>query len=342
MKAIKYIVTAIVASAISGVALAHHSFTSHFDPTKTFPLEGVLTKFDMRNPHSFFFLEVEGDNGEIETWEVEVGSAVHLSRMGIKRNTFEIGETMKFSAWPNRVPGRKFVYGINFMDEEGARYGDYPEDKVELAASTATGVDAVFGRWFSPLPYAHKLPAMDLNEAGLLAEKNYIPALSPATSCEPATIPDLQISPYMTDIRMEGDKIIVTHEAYNVIRTIPLNSPQVPVEETGWMGTASARIDGDELVIESSNYPVSRWGLGGAAQPKGPNRVDHPSSSLKQVVERYSVSEDGQTISLTFTLDDPAYLNEPYTATMTATRVSDTEPMFPFDCEVDAAARFHK
>ena len=330
----------IITGFLSCGAYAHHSFVSHFDPSKTFEMKGVLKKFVSRNPHSFFFLEVEGKDGEIENWEVELGSRVHMSRMGINQNTFKVGDRISVSAWPNRKPNQKFVYGISFVDARGKRYGEVTKDEVATAANSSAGVEAVFGRWYSPLPTVHKLPPLPLNEVGLMAEARYIPALSPATICEPATIPDLQISPYMTDIRMKDGKIEFIHEAYNVKRSIPLDSPQVAVEDTGWMGTAAARIDGDDLIIESSNYPVSRWGLGAAAQPRGPKKVDYPSSPLKTVVERYSVSEDGRTLALTFTVTDPVYLTKPYTATMTARRVADDEPMYPFECEVDAAARF--
>ena len=188
---------------VSSGANAHHSFSSHFDPSKTYEMKGVLTKFVSRNPHSFFFVDVKGEDGKIENWEVELGSKVHMSRMGINQDTFKVGDRISVSAWPNRKPNRKFVYGISFVDARGKRYGEVTKDDVATAANSSAGVKAVFGRWYSPLPHLHNFPPMPLNEVGLLAEASYIPALSPATICEPATIPDLQISPYMTDIRMQ-------------------------------------------------------------------------------------------------------------------------------------------
>ena len=340
MKNLSLAAVLFIAGYLSSSANAHHSFTSHFDPSKTYEMKGVLTKFVSRNPHSFFFVDVVGKDGVVEEWEVELGSKVHMSRMGINQDTFKVGDRISVAAWPNRKPNQKFVYGISFVDARGKRYGEVTKDDIASAENTSAGVKAVFGRWYSPLPHLQKLPPLPLNKVGLLAEASYIPALSPATLCEPATIPDLQLSPYMTDIRMIDGKIEFIHEAYNVTRSIPLNSPQVAVEDTSWMGIAAARIEGDELVIESSKYPVSRWGLGAAAQPRGSKKVDYPSSPLKTVVERYSVSDDGRTLILTFTVTDPVYLKEPYTAKMTARRVADDEPMYPFECEVDAAARF--
>ena len=340
MSTLKYLFIAIIISSMSAGVYGHHSIVSHFDPSKSQELSGVLTEINYRSPHSFFFLDVENESGEIENWEVELGSVVHLRRMGVNQDTFSVGDTLKIAIWPNREPNKRFVYGTSFIDAQDQRYGNYPEDEIQHSDPTVTGVEAVFGRWLSPLPFEQDLPGLSLTEAGLLAEKNYKPSLSPATICEPLTIPDLQISPYMTDIRMEDGMITFVHEAYGITRSIPLDSPQVPVDETGWMGTASAYIDGDELVIESSNYPVSSWGLGGAAQVKGSKRVDYPSSPLKKVVERYSVTDDGETLLLAFTLDDPVYLSEPYNGTIRVQRVADTEPMFPFECDVSSASRF--
>lgn len=337
MNTSKFIFFGAVVSCLSFGVSAHHSFVSHFDPTKTFEIQGVITEFVQRSPHSFFYVDSTDESGETVSWEVELASIVHLRRMGISKDDFQAGDSIKIAAWPNRVPGRTLVYGISFIDEQGVTWGEYPESAVETASASTSGVDAVLGRWFSPLPKP-QVP-LPLNAAGLLAAENYDPQLSPATTCEPATIPDLQLSPYMTDIRIEDGMVNFIHEAYGMTRSIPLDAAPAQVEETGILGIASARIDGDELVIESSNYPASRWGLGGAAQPKG-ERVDYPSSFQKKVVERYSVSPDGQTLTLSYTLEDPVYLTEVYSSSMTARRVADDEPMYPFECQVEAAKRF--
>lgn len=337
MNTSKFIFFGIIINFLSVGAHAHHSFVSHFDPSKTFEIEGVITEFVQRSPHSFFYVDSTDENGEVINWEVELASIVHLRRMGISKDDFQAGDKIKVAAWPNRVPGRTLVYGISFIDEQGATWGEYPESAVETASASVSGIDAVLGRWFAPLP---KLQApLPLNDAGKLAAENYDPQLSPATTCEPATIPDLQLSPYMTDIRIEDGMVNFIHEAYGMTRSIPLNAPPAQTEETGILGIASAHINGDELVIESSGYPASLWGLGGAAQPKG-ERVDYPSSTQKKVVERYSVSEDGQTITLAYTLEDPIYLTDVYSSSMTMRRVADDEPMYPFECEVEAAKRF--
>jgi len=70
--------------------LAHHSFAAEFDSTLPFEIQGVVTKVEWTNPHTYFYVEVE-NNGEYEEWALEMGSPNGLMRRGWTRNTLEIG-----------------------------------------------------------------------------------------------------------------------------------------------------------------------------------------------------------------------------------------------------------
>jgi hypothetical protein len=320
-------------------ASAHHAFITHFDPSKTFQIEGVVTEFRLRSPHAFLFVDITDENGAVQDWEIELQSGVHLRRQGASPNTFEPGDLVRVSAWPNRVAGKNLVYGTRIVAENGDTYGQRPNIAVDDYSNSASGVAAILGRWSSPIPLHNPQEPLPLNEAGSLAVENYDPQLSPATTCESPSIPDLQLSPYLTDIQIEDGEVLFLHEAYGMTRAIPLDSPAAQVEPSGQLGVASAYVDGNELVIESSGYPASRWGLSAAAQPKG-GPWDVPSSTQKKVVERYSVSDDGQTLTLQYTLEDPAYLTEVYSSHLSMSRVADDEPMYLYECEVDSAKRF--
>lgn len=319
-------------------AHAHHAFAMHFDSSNTLELKGVVTEFRMRSPHAFLFVDVTDDSGAVQNWEVELPSAVHLRRRGIEADSIEPGDGITVTAWANRDPDKTFVFARRYVSDTGKSFGQRPAAS-EIKSQATEGVAAISGRWSTPPPHENPQKRMPLNEAGELAVANYDAQLSPATTCEPPTIPDLQLSPYLTDIRIRDEDVIFFHEVYGVTRTIRFDSEATMVEPTGYMGVASARIEGDELVIESRDYPASRWGLAAAAQPKG-GPYDVPSSTQKKIQERYSVSDDGQTLTLQYTLEDPAYLTEVYVSQMTMNRVSDDEPMFAYECEVDAAKRF--
>lgn len=73
-------------------ALAHHAFEVDFDPGNTADLSGFVTKVDWVNPHAFVFINVEGENGDIENYSIELGPPYALVRGGWQRQTVKIGD----------------------------------------------------------------------------------------------------------------------------------------------------------------------------------------------------------------------------------------------------------
>ena len=58
-------------SLFAGTLSAHHSFTATYDTAKTVTIEGKVTQFLLRNPHSFLHIAVIGKDGKEETWNIE-------------------------------------------------------------------------------------------------------------------------------------------------------------------------------------------------------------------------------------------------------------------------------
>jgi len=71
---------------------AHHSFAAEFNADVPIALSGVVTKIEWRNPHTFFYIDVETDDGEFENWALEMGSPNGLMRRGWTRNSLQIGD----------------------------------------------------------------------------------------------------------------------------------------------------------------------------------------------------------------------------------------------------------
>ena len=77
-----------------GVAqgFAHHSFLAEFDPESTIEIEGTVIKVEWTNPLTYFYIEVENENGDFEEWALEMGSPNQLTRRGWRRDTLKIGD----------------------------------------------------------------------------------------------------------------------------------------------------------------------------------------------------------------------------------------------------------
>ncbi len=86
------LLAAVMAVAAAGAAVAHHSFASEFDASKKIKLTGTVTKVQWRNPHTYFFVDVKGEDGAIHNWALELGSPNVLMRRGWTRDSLKIGD----------------------------------------------------------------------------------------------------------------------------------------------------------------------------------------------------------------------------------------------------------
>jgi hypothetical protein len=87
--------TLVLSAALTWAAapvLAHHSFAAEFNADDPIDLTGVVTKIEWQNPHTFFYIDVEADDGRYENWAMEMGSPNGLMRRGWTRNSLEIGD----------------------------------------------------------------------------------------------------------------------------------------------------------------------------------------------------------------------------------------------------------
>lgn len=88
----KTLLALLLAASATGAAVAHHSFAAEFDAAKKLKLTGTVTKVQWRNPHTYFYVDVKGEDGEIHNWAMELGSPNVLMRRGWTRDSLKIGD----------------------------------------------------------------------------------------------------------------------------------------------------------------------------------------------------------------------------------------------------------
>lgn len=93
----------VAAVAAASPALAHHAVNSQFDVTKNVAMEGVLTKVELINPHTYIYFDVKGKDGKVANWNIESGAPGTLKRAGLSaRDSLILGQSYKFVISPAR------------------------------------------------------------------------------------------------------------------------------------------------------------------------------------------------------------------------------------------------
>lgn len=85
------LVAAIGLLGITAPVAAHHAFSAEFDANRPIKLEGVVTKVEWINPHSWIHIEVKKKDGTSEAWMIEAGAPNSLTRRGFTKESLPIG-----------------------------------------------------------------------------------------------------------------------------------------------------------------------------------------------------------------------------------------------------------
>lgn len=88
-------------------AVAHHSFAAVFDAEDPVELTGTVTEVEWLNPHVWFHVDVEAEDGTIEDWAFEMGSPNRLMRSGWNEQSMALGAVITVTASRARDGSRK-------------------------------------------------------------------------------------------------------------------------------------------------------------------------------------------------------------------------------------------
>ena len=55
-------------------------------------IEGIVSQFQLVNPHAFLFIDVKDDTGKADTWRLEMDNRSELVGIGITSGTFRPGD----------------------------------------------------------------------------------------------------------------------------------------------------------------------------------------------------------------------------------------------------------
>jgi len=117
---------------------AHHAFASTFDTSKPITVKGVITKIELINPHSWFYLDVKNPDGTVDNWGFEGGSPNSLIRHGVTKSTIPVGTELIVQGYQSKAFPHKGV-GVNMTFPDGRKFlfgGSAPGAEGDVATPT--------------------------------------------------------------------------------------------------------------------------------------------------------------------------------------------------------------
>jgi len=129
--------TGLLATSIS--VSAHHAFSAEFDAAKPIEVKGVVTKFELVNPHSWLYVDVKNADGTVTNWGFEFGAPYNLKEKGIVKSTLSAGTPISVKGYQAKN-GKNFAYATvtTLSDGRSVSTGgaaDAPKDSVTPSAA---------------------------------------------------------------------------------------------------------------------------------------------------------------------------------------------------------------
>jgi hypothetical protein len=143
----------------------------------------------------------------------------------------------------------------------------------------------------------------------------------PATRCLPPGVPNLTMAPHPFKIVQTSGLVIVLYEALTTYRQVFTDGRDLPVDPNPtWMGYSIGRWEGDTLVVRTTGFNDRTW----------IDVTGHPATTGLRVIERLRRRDFGH-MDMEITIDDPKAYTKPWTVTVPAVLLPDTD-LLEFVC----------
>ena len=309
---------------LSGAAFPHHSLLT-YDVNQIVEIEGEVTDVFWRNPHVQLTVRSVDDNGGERIWTVE-GSPVNvMERAGIDQALVTVGEYVSLAGHPSGIAEDELRLVLltpansrtMVVDADSAAALGLLSD-ASLAIGTADGttdysaadldVEGIFRVWTNRdrhwtardarVWWAREHPLTESAQASLDAWDPETDDL--AKQCIPAGMPEAMLMPFPIEFVDQGDILVLNIEEWDNSRTIHLNADSDADVAPSRLGYSVGRWEGDTLIVETSriDYPYF-------------NDQGIPQSEHLEIVERFTLSENGTKLDWTATVTDPETFTEP-------------------------------
>jgi Family of unknown function (DUF6152) len=320
-------------SALAAPAAAHHSAAA-FDTSKEVAVEGVITKFDWRNPHIYMALRVAGADGREIEQEIEAGASSVLLPLGLTPDAVAIGERVTVRGNPARAgPGRTML-GRELVKADGSVLPLNIGSAASRAAPRGVSAASIAGTWFPAREgfygFMGSRRSWALTDNAKREAAAFDTRTASYTDCVPVTAPTLMVYPVISVIEVASDVVKMHVDWMTSERIVYLDGRGHPENgEATLQGHSIGRWEGQTLVVDTTQFASHKEGL----------TLGVPAGPRKHVVERFTVNPDRAHLDYEVVVEDPDYLTAPITYKSRWNYRPDLAPT-GLKCDLDVARRF--
>jgi Family of unknown function (DUF6152) len=129
----KYSFCAVLGLALLGWAAsvqAHHSLSGQFDVARSFEINGVVSKVEWMNPHTYVYVDVAAASGAVTTYKLESLPVAMMRKAGLsKQLLLGNGQKVRVNAHParNGTPTLGYMLHITYADGHEYQFGKIPD-----------------------------------------------------------------------------------------------------------------------------------------------------------------------------------------------------------------------
>jgi len=308
----KWVVSSVLVI-FSSVVMGHHSHSS-LDRNNIQLHKGVVTKYSWSMPYVFLRIDAPNNNGEVVEYSVELLHPPGMKANGWNADSFKAGDVITWEGAVDKNPNRYYTGLIWAEKNDGTRFSmDGEANETVLPSVDFTGVwvrdTAKFGFTYAPVkdwPYT---------DYGQNLVDNFNELQNPQLDCSNPGPPKSTTLPYPVKItRPDKNTVLIDYEGADQVRKIYLNSELEP-GEASQLGHSKGWFEGDVLEVEASNFVADRWG----------SYTGVDSSAQKNLVERFSIINNGFGLRVEMTLTDPVMFSAPVVIDYYMKKLADRE-----------------
>ncbi len=151
-------------------------------------------------------------------------------------------------------------------------------------------------------------------------------------SCWPLGVPGFLLYPVQPVYFVQSPKeVLMTWQSDHQIRRVHLNAPHLAQPKPSWFGDSTGHYEGDSLVVDTI----------GLSEKTYIDNYRTPHSARLHVVERFHLTDGGQTLEVNLHVEDPDAFTMPWDALQRYRRV-EAGPMIEVSCAENNINPFHQ